>query len=32
MRYVCVNKDFGNTLRVILSFVAGCYATGYIMG
>lgn len=27
MRYVCINKDFLNAIRIILAFVAGCYVT-----
>lgn len=25
MRYVCINKDLCNALRIILAFVAGMY-------
>lgn len=31
MRYVCINKDLANALRIILAFVAGMYITIVVM-
>lgn len=32
MRYVIINQDFINAVRIILAFVAGCYVTFVLMG
>lgn len=31
MRYVCINKDLANTLRIILAFMAGMYVAAVVM-
>jgi hypothetical protein len=31
MRYVCINQDLFNAVRIILAFVAGCYVAVSLM-
>ena len=31
MRYVCINKDFCNAIRIILAFMVGVYLTIVVM-